>query len=368
MKEFVKRTLWTLLGILFFKLGQNVAIPGGIENEAAQVLEMVSGSSLRTFSIFTLGVAPYISASLTVSLLSMGISPAFKKMKEEGEKGRKKLNKIMRVFALILAFIQSWALTTNFIDIILMTAGFTATMWIVDLITDKGLGNGLSIIIFTNILTHVPNNLLSNNLIVLIVYLLMIVAIVVLEYIEKRIPIQQSNRVVYNKNLSYISFKVNSASILPVIFVSLFFSVLTIIFGEHSLFAPNNNLGICIYFVCIFSLSIVYTFTLINPQQISDELASCGTYVVGIYPGKDTYEYLRKNLLKTSLIGGISIAVLALLPNFLYVNGIIDNLLLNGSELIIFVCVAVDLFENIRAIFNKRKYDHYRGLKNSHHC
>ena len=409
MKEIIKRALITI-GVLFiFEFGKTVTIPGVINvtslysNVFSNVLDsisMLSGGSLGSFSIFTLGVGPYITSSIIIQLLGTAGIPYIKNLMDEGGKGKAKLNRLMRYASLIIACIQGFALTvmyeksygilqdTSFLGygqvILAMVAGMCVVMWMADFITVHGLGNGVSIIIFTGIISGLPatirsvyslfmegNNGMLKFCLYLLMYVVLIILVVLVELSERRIPVQQSNRVV-NKtlgDLSFIPLKVNSASVMPVIFASTFLSAPSMI---ASLFGVNVDVinkflslsswtGLLVYGVLIVFFTFLYTGMQVNVDDITENLANNGSYIPGVRPNDETRRYINNVLNGITWVGAAFLLFIALLPNLVsIVTGIPSNIAIGGTGIIIAVGVAIELINNVKTMKKNSAYESYR--------
>lgn len=411
MKEIIKRCSITLLVLLVFKLGMTLTVPG-VSNALTKlslstgnfldVISMMGGGALSSFSVFALGIGPYITSSIVIQLLSADIVPYLSKLAEEGGKGRAKLNKITRNFSLVVAVIQSIALTLMFeknygilldtsiagyaLVVICLVTGLTVVMWMADVITVHGVGNGTSIIIFAGIVSNLPANLRyvynfflekEHGNIWFAVYLLMFVAIVAFivftENSERRIPIQQSNRVVNRSkgDFNFIPFKLNSASVIPVIFASTFMTVPSVVialFGVDttkidSVLSLTSISGLIIYSVLIVMFTFIYSHIQIKPEQIAENFAKNGTYIPGIRPGNETEKYLTRVLNYITCAGSASLLFIALLPNIIaMLTGLPASVALGGTSLIIAVGVACEIIKIFKNTKISCKYDNYGGF------
>ena len=399
-KDLRKRIYFTLFCLGFFALGINVTIPWAntIYEELGflEIFNLMSGGGLQSFSIFGLGVSPYITASIITQLLTMDIIPYFKELKEQGYVGRQKINKITRYLGIIIAFIQAYAisvfyLNTNDVMVMLktslvMTAGTAFLLWMGDQITQKGIGNGQSLLIMAGILISMPNVFTSvyNTFIngsmeiglgitlftlYIICYILIIVGIIWVQLAERRVPIQYSNRTTsaYGAQQSFLPIKINSAGVIPVIFAS----VLTTIPGtivaltgnEAAINFVNNYIiytsptGFLLYIVLIFAFSYFYTFLSMNPEEMSKNLNKNGGYIPGVRPGADTSNYISKTLSRITLVGAIFLVILAGLPILISsLTGLPSSVSLGGTGILIVVGVVIETYKQIESSLTARSY------------
>lgn len=325
-KDIRSRIIFTLLALTIFAIGNTITVPGTKEITAnlgfLEYLNAISGGGLKQFSIFGLGVMPYISASIVVGLLQMDIIPYFSDLKNDGAKGRQKLNQITRYMGIIVAFIQgvamsiAFGISNNALDImktaLIMTAGTAFLLWLGDRITQKGIGNGISLIIMAGIISTVPRmfidaytslvsgasntfiGVLSYGLFV-IAYIAIIVGVIFMEMSERRIPIQYSNQTTsaYGARQTYIPFKLNSAGVMPVILASAVTSIISLIASlvkndSFTLFVEKylsftTPVGFVIYMLLIFVFGYFYTLIQANPEELSKNLSRNGSFVSWSY-------------------------------------------------------------------------------------
>ncbi len=399
-KDLRKRIYFTLFCLGFFALGINVTIPWAntIYEELGflEIFNLMSGGGLQSFSIFGLGVSPYITASIITQLLTMDIIPYFKELKEQGYVGRQKINKITRYLGIIIAFIQAYAisvfyLNTNDVMVMLktslvMTAGTAFLLWMGDQITQKGIGNGQSLLIMAGILISMPSVFTSvystfiNGsmeiglgitlfIVYIICYILIIVGIIWVQLAERRVPIQYSNRTTsaYGAQQSFLPIKINSAGVIPVIFAL----VLTTIPGtivaltgnEAAINFVNNYIiytsptGFLLYIVLIFAFSYFYTFLSMNPEEMSKNLNKNGGYIPGVRPGADTSNYISKTLSRITLVGAIFLVILAGLPILISsLTGLPSSVSLGGTGILIVVGVVIETYKQIESSLTARSY------------
>lgn len=399
-KDLRKRIYFTLLCLGFFALGLNVTIPWASSVYAElgflEIFNLMSGGGLRSFSIFGMGVSPYITASIITQLLQMDIIPYFKELKEQGYVGRQKINKITRYLGIIIAFIQAYAisvfyLNTNDVMVMLktslvMTAGTAFLLWMGDQITQKGIGNGQSLLIMAGILISMPNVFTSayNAFIhgsfetglgitlfglFILSYILIIVGIIWIQLAERRIPIQYSNRTTsaYGAQTSFLPIKINSAGVMPVIFASVLTTIPATIVAltknEAAINFVNNYIvytsptGLLLYIVLIFVFGYFYTFLSMNPEEMSKNLNKNGGYIPGVRPGEDTSNYISKSLSRLTFVGSIFLIVLAALPVVMAMfTDLPSNVTIGGTGILIVVGVAIETYKQIESSLTARSY------------
>ena len=403
-KDIRKRILFTLFALLVFALGTTIPVPG---TEGAisslgfwELFNAIGGGALENFSIFALGVSPYISASIVTGILQMDIIPYFTELKESGEQGRRKINQINRYIGIVLAFLQGFAMAFTFVDgastfeyikiATILTGGTAFLLWLGDQMTQKGIGNGISLFIMAGIINTVPKMfidcfdslILSSETSLLIgiigfiifvaVYLLIVVGVVFEESSERRIPIQYSNRSssTYGKNQNYIPFRLNSAGVMPVIFASVILSIPSFIaglLGEESAFTSfvNNYInyttptGFVLYIILIFVFGFFYTNMQINPKELAKNLNKSGGYIPGVRPGNETEKYIKKILNRITFLGSTFIAIIAGIPIVFssFINtGLPASVSLGGTGILIVVGVAVETYKQLESSLLNRNY------------
>jgi preprotein translocase subunit SecY len=418
-KEVRNKIFFTLAMLVIFKIGTYIPAPG--VNPAAfdsqqgsqgvtDLLNTFGGGALQNFSIFAMGIMPYITASIVMQLLQMDIVPKFSEWAKQGDAGRKKLNNVTRYFAIVLAFIQSIGMAFQFnnylqgqliIDqsvisyltiAVVLTAGTAFLIWIGEQITQFGVGNGISIIIFGGILSSLPSSLIQFyqqsfvgqddttlawlKVIGLIVgmILLTVGAIFVLQAIRK-IPIQYAKKQSAQRlgsQATYLPLKVNSAGVIPVIFAMAFFLLprtLTLFFPDASwaqkisdVANPSNNIGMIVYVVLIIAFTYFYAFVQVNPEKMSDNLKKQGSYVPGIRPGEQTKKYITKVLYRLTFVGSIFLAVVAILP--IIATKVMDlpqSIQVGGTSLLIVIGVAIETMKSLEAQVSQKDYRGFGG-------
>lgn len=404
-KDLRTRILFTL-GVLFiFALGNSITIPGmDVINGDIGFLELfnaLSGGGLKQFSIFALGVMPYISASIIVQILQMDIIPYFSELKDMGEEGRRKVARITRYMGLGIAFVQGIFYPMMFVGktlgpvfyfqtALILTAGTAFLLWLGDEITNKGIGNGTSLIIMAGIVNTMPDmfrqvflSLIPNASNVLIgwlsfglfilLYIGIIVGVIFVQEAERRIPIQYSNRSAssYGGQQTFLPLRLNSAGVMPVIIASVIMGVPTILSYFIKNEAVNNfftnylstskPVGFIIYIVLIFVFTYIYTFLTINPEELSKNLNKNGGYIPGIRPGSETKKYISKVLSRITFLGALFICIIAALPAvFTAVSGLSNNIQLGGTSILIAVGVVLETYKQLESSVASRNYSNRR--------
>ncbi len=409
-KDVRKKILFTLLILFIYKLGTSVRVPGtqNITEELGflELLNVMGGGSLKKFSIFALGVTPYISASIIVQLLQMDIIPYFSNLAKEGHTGRVKLNKITRYLGIILAFFQGLVMSFSFLGdgattieylrvSVILTAGTCFLLWLGDQITRKGVGNGISMLIMAGILISTPAMIndafgsfvvgtttqeialgITKFILFLVLYVGIIVGVVFIEKSERRVPIQYSNRTqtAYGAKQTYIPFKLDSAGVMPVIFASSLISIPSLM----AAFIKNDNFslfinkyinyttvtGFILYVVLIILFSYLYTFmaTGLKPKELAENLNKQGGYIPGIRPGKETQKYIGSVLSKTTFLGALFLVIIAGLPIIVSnISSLPTSVTVGGTGLLIVVGVALETYNQIENTLSARKYE--RGYR-----
>lgn len=418
-KEVRNKIFFTLAMLVIFKIGTYIPAPG--VNPAAfdsqqgsqgvtDLLNTFGGGALKNFSIFAMGIMPYITASIVMQLLQMDIVPKFSEWAKQGDAGRKKLNNVTRYFAIILAFIQSIGMAFQFnnylkgqlimdqsilsylLIAVVLTAGTAFLMWLGEQITQFGVGNGISIIIFAGILSSIPSALIQFyqqafvgqddvtmawlKVIGLIVgmILLTVGAIYVLQAVRK-IPIQYAKKQPTQRlgsQATYLPLKVNSAGVIPVIFSMAFFLLprtLTLFFPDASwaqkvadVANPSNNYGMVVYVILIIAFTYFYAFIQVNPEKMADNLKKQGSYVPGIRPGEQTKKYITKVLYRLTFVGSIFLAVIAILPIIATkVMSLPQTIQVGGTSLLIVIGVAIETMKSLEAQVSQKDYKGFGG-------
>lgn len=401
-KELRKRILFTLGALAVFVIGTNIKIPGtnSIDSDLGflELLNVMGGGAMKKASILGLGVTPYISASIIIQLFSMDIIPYFSDLAKEGYTGRKKLNTITRYLGIAIAFIQGLILAVGIVGSnanaleyvrvsVILTAGTAFLLWIGDQITQKGVGNGTSLIIMSGIVASLPYMMseafktfvLSNDnlfigimtfVVYIAIYVAVVVGVVFIQESERRIPIQYSNRTAsaYGAKQTYIPFRVNAANVMPVIFASTLIAIpqtlAHFIKSEGYIKFVNNYLnyntvvGLIIYLLLIIFFSYAYTLLQFRPGEIASNLQKNGGYIPGIRPGDETKNYIKTILIRITTYGGLFLVVIAALPilfaNYSSVEN--ANITLGGTGLLIVVGVALETYKQIESTLSQKEY------------
>jgi len=403
------RILFTLMMFVVFRIGAHIPTPG-INADAMDALvkggsilgffDVISGGAFKRFSIFAMSITPYINASIIMQLLTVVI-PKLERLSKEGEEGRKKMTQYIRYGTVVLAFIQAIgmaftlraanALTNPGIGSYLMiaitlTAGTAFLMWLGEQITEKGIGNGISLIIFAGIVAALPGALyriyqgltagtinIFSVIFLVVIAAMVIAAIVAVNEGQRRIPVQYAKRVVgrrvYGGQSTHIPLKVNQAGVIPVIFASsiLLFPTTIAQFFQSSgisqwildVFRWGGPTHSILYAVFIIFFTYFYTAITFNPVDVADNMKKHGGFIPGLRPGRPTAEYLDKILTRVTLSGAIFLALIAILPTFVLVATKIENVYFGGTGLLIVVGVALETMKQIESHLLMR---HYQGF------
>ncbi len=402
-KDIRHRIYFTLLCLAIFIVGCSIRVPG-TKNVSSnlgflELLNSMGGGAFKNFSIFALGVMPYITASIIMQLLEMDIVPYFSDLAKQGYTGRQKLNRITRYLGILFAFIEGYAFafafygkTGNAIEYLyiatILTAGTAFLLWLGDEITEKGIGNGISLIIMAGIIATLPEMFITaftslvtgktaqaitfgvvKFILFVILYLAILIGVVFIEESERRLPVQYANKSAssYEKNTSYMPIKVNSANVIPVIFASSVMSIPSIIATVANkegltLFVQkylnySSVTGFIIYIVLIFLFSYFYTFIQMRPDEFAKNLQENGGYIPGIRPGKDTEKYLIKILSRITVIGAFFLSILAGIPIiFSAVSSLPTSVSIGGTGLLIVVGVALETYKQLEGSLLTRQY------------
>lgn len=402
-KDIRHRIYFTLLCLAIFIVGCSIRVPG-TKNVSSnlgflELLNSMGGGAFKNFSIFALGVMPYITASIIMQLLEMDIVPYFSDLAKQGYTGRQKLNRITRYLGILFAFIEGYAFafafygkTGNAIEYLyiatILTAGTAFLLWLGEEITEKGIGNGISLIIMAGIIATLPEMFITaftslvtgktaqaitfgvvKFILFVILYLAILIGVVFIEESERRLPVQYANKSAssYEKNTSYMPIKVNSANVIPVIFASSVMSIPSIIATVANkegltLFVQkylnySSVTGFIIYIVLIFLFSYFYTFIQMRPDEFAKNLQENGGYIPGIRPGKDTEKYLIKILSRITVIGAFFLSILAGIPIiFSAVSSLPTSVSIGGTGLLIVVGVALETYKQLEGSLLTRQY------------
>lgn len=401
-KDLRQRMLFTLGALMIFVIGTSVRVPGTTDVAGSlgflELINVMGGGALKQFSIFALGVMPYITASIITQLLQMDIIPYFSELKKQGPVGRQKINQITRYMGIAFAFIEGFAFAFAFLGsgkstfdymyvATVLTAGTAFLLWLGDQITQKGIGNGISLIIMAGIISTLPTMFITafKELIInssmatalgiglfvafVIVYFLIVIGVIFVQEAERKIPIQYANKStsVYGSNQSYMPVKINSAGVVPVIFASSLLAIPVTIaqFVKNEAFTSFVNkyltytkpVGFIIFVLLIFFFAYFYTFIQLKPDELSKNLKENGGFIPGVRPGKDTEKYISNVLSKLTIVGGIFLVVIAGLPIiFSTVSGLPASITIGGTSLLIVVGVALETYKQLEGSLVARNY------------
>lgn len=399
-----KRLQFTLLMLVIFRIGAFVPVPGMNPEAVKQLIEkgallgffdIIAGGAFKQFSVFAMSITPYINASIIVQLLTI-IIPKWEELAKEGEAGRKELAKYTRYGTVILGLIQAVGLAIGFrsalvykgffgslIVVISLTAGTAFLMWVGEQITDKGIGNGISLLIFAGIVSRLPSGIYqvfqyvrvgTTNIFMVLIFavfaIAVIVGVVAVQQAERRVPVQYAKRVVgrrvYGGQSTHIPMKLNAAGVIPVIFAMSILLTPSTIAG----FFPNSRVAVSIanaikpggwvyatlYAALIVFFTYFYTAVTFNPADIAENMKKYGGFIPGMRPGKPTAEYLDKIMSRITLIGALFLAAIAILPYI--ITGVTAlNIYFGGTALLIVVGVALETMKLIEAQMIMRHYE-----------
>ena len=391
---------------LVFRLGTHIPVPGVDARVIEQLftsgnlfglLDLFSGGALSKFSVFAMSITPYINSSIIMQLLTV-VVPKFEQWAKEGEEGRKKITQITRYGTVLLGFIQAIgmafglkaAIITPGIGPVLLialtlTAGTTFLMWLGEQITEKGIGNGISLIIFAGIVSRLPDGLyvmyqyftagtisLFNLLFFVIIAVAMIVFVIAIQQGQRKIPVQYAKRVVgrkmYGGHSTLIPLKVNQAGVIPIIFASsvLMFPVTIAQFIEipwvktvAGWFAWGTPLQTTLYALLIIFFTYFYTAVTLNISDMAENMKKYGGFIPGLRPGKPTADYLDRVMTRITLAGSIFLSIIAILPNFVVWATNIQGVYFGGTALLIVVGVSLDTMKQLESLVLMR---HYQGF------
>ena len=401
-KDLRTRILFTLGALALFIIGTYIQIPGtpnlDMSSTAFGTLNAFTGGAMQKFSIFSLGVMPYITASIIMQLLQMDIVPYFSELKDEGPIGRQKINKITRYMGIIFAFIEGFVFAIAFlgdgkstIDYMyvatVITAGTAFLLWLGDQITQKGLGNGMSLIIMAGIIATLPAMFVTafEELILadtyskasgiaiviafVIIYFLVVIGVIFMQEAERRIQIQYANKStsVFGANQSYMPIKINTAGVVPVIFASSLLTIPAVIaqFVDNSGFSNfvsnyltyTKPIGFVIFVILIYFFAYFYTFIQLRPEELAKNLKNNGGFIPGVRPGKDTENYISKVLSRLTVFGALFLVIISALPIiFSALTGLSSSVSVGGTSLLIVVGVALETYRQLEGSLLTRNY------------
>ena len=431
-KEIMNRILFTVLILFIFRIGAQITVPGvdpsGLDQylnsgSALSLMNLLGGGTLQTFSIFALGVSPYITAQIIVQLLSTDVLPALSELKRQGQYGRRKMEYATRYLTLMLGAVQAYGIIktiqnsseVTFIQdpqwytyvyiIIIMLAGTMLVMWLGDQISVKGIGNGISMIIFAGIVCSLPRQIsnafyqyvsvtngfpeaqviqgIFSFILYILAYLAIISFVTFIELSQRKIPVQHSGKsggqTPSMARASFLPIKINSAGVIPVIFASSIMmapSVIAAFIDANSanaewlkIFSTSDMYdmggwsmpwGLIIYIILTIAFTFFYANLQIDPEQIAENFQKNGSYIPGIKPGIETERYIRKVLNRVTVIGALALSVIAALPSVLTLSGVFGentSLVLGGTGMIIVVGVCLELNNQIDGLLAGKSFD-----------
>ena len=404
VSELRSKLLFTLAMIFVFRLGAHIPIPGVNPERFAELVssgmifgffDVISGGALKNFAIFAMGITPYINASIIMQLLTVVI-PHLERLKKEGAEGTKKITQYTRYLTVVLAFVQGLGMVigvkgalinpsvlTYLATALTITAGTTLLMWIGEQITEKGIGNGISLLIFAGIVSRVPQGIarmieylnagtisVLSVLGLVVIGGLVIAAVVAIQEGQRRIPVQYAKRVVgrrvYGGQTTHLPLKVNQAGVIPIIFASsllMFPESLAQWFANSApaafyvqWFGWGTVAHTIIYALLIVGFTYFYTAVIMNPVDVADNIKKYGGFIPGLRPGRPTADYITKIMNRITLAGAIFLALIAILPSFVLVATKIPNVYFGGTALLIVVGVALDTMKQVESHLLMRSY------------
>ena len=436
-KEIVNRIFFTVMILFVFRIGAQITVPGVTlnddmsnylsQNNALSLMNLLGGGTLQSFSIFALGVSPYITAQIIIQLLSTDVLPALTELKRQGQYGRKKIELATRYLTLMIGAVQAYGIiqtmkASDYISfsvgnyewltylyvVVIMLAGSMLVMWLGDQISVKGIGNGISMIIFAGIVCSLPSQIMNafstwvstslgtgkeltgifQFVLYILCYVLIIAFVTFIELSKRKIPVQHSGKsggqTQSMARASFLPIKINSAGVIPVIFASSILMAPSVIvafidsnaasaewlgiFTTSTMYEmPGINgttwsmpWGLIIYVVLTVAFTFFYANLQINPEQLAENFQKNGSYIPGIRPGNETERYVRKVLNRVTVIGAFALAVIASLPSILTMSGIFgtnSSLALGGTGLIIVVGVCLELNNQIDGLLAGKSFD-----------
>lgn len=433
-KDIRDRILFTLGIVLIFRIGASISVPGvTISSDAMDttnvlaLMNLMGGGALQNFSLFALGVSPYITSSIIIQLLSMDVLPALTELSKQGQTGRKKIEMATRYLTLVLGAVQAYGVTVtmqnsdsiSLLDtslwgytkiVIILIAGSMLVMWMADQITTKGIGNGVSMIIFIGIIASLPTQIYGalsyffgselqtgdsalilqgavKVIIYILAYLLIILFVAFVEKSVRKIPVQHSNKGgalnAKVNNTSFLPIKINSAGVIPVIFASSLMMAPAVIvsFAVSTTNTTIDNIlnifsnsalvempwfngetwympwGLIIYVILTFAFSFFYSNLTINPERLAEDFQKSGSYIPGIRPGNETHRYIQKVLNRVTFIGATALTLIAALPVVLTLCNVVpQSLALGGTGMIIVVGVALETMNQINGLLASNEH------------
>ncbi len=410
LSELWARLRFLFLAIVVYRIGAHIPVPGINPDRLAELFRqnegtilslfnMFSGGALERMSIFALGIMPYISASIIMQLMT-AVSPQLEQLKKEGEAGRRKISQYTRYGTLALAIVQAVGMSVGlagqgvafssdfgfyFVAVTTFVAGAMFMMWLGEQITERGIGNGMSMLIFISIIASFPGALwsiakgnggLGKFVVVVLVALLVIALVVFVEQSQRRIPVQYAKRMVgrrvYGGSTTYIPIKINMAGVIPVIFASSLLSVPMLIAQFANIDAgwvrwvqvhiadPSAPLHLVLYVLLILFFCFFYTAITFNPDEVADNMKKYGGFIPGIRAGRPTADYLNFVITRITSAGSIYLALVALIPTVAFIAmGVSTNIPFGGTSILIIVGVGL---ETVKQIDSQLQQRHYEGL------
>jgi preprotein translocase subunit SecY len=407
VEELRKRILLTLLLILIYRLGSFIMVPGVSAqavmehasnaksggNALETILSYISGGAFTNVSILSLGIMPYISASIIMQLLGLAV-PAVQKMQNEGESGRKQINNYTRILTIIICAAQAPTYITQYASgiqgalpeaqttlwwgtaIMSMVAGSMLSVWIGEKITDKGIGNGVSLLITVGIISRLPSSFIAEVaakdsplwiVLEVIVFMLIVLGVILIVQGVRKVPLNTAKRVVGARDVdaqgarSYLPLKVNASGVMPIIFAQAIMTIPLMLFANQkgTLFDAHGLLynGILAFLIIIFTY--FYTAIMISPRKMADDLKSSGGFIPGVRPGEETQEYIDTLVSRITLPGSLFLAMIAILPAIAYKAGVSSGFeyFFGGTSLLIMVGVVLDTLQQIESYLLNRHMD-----------
>ena len=412
-KDIRKKILFTLGMLLIYRIGSAIPVPGvDTQQLAAQVadnsilsmMNLLGGGAFERMSVFALGVTPYITSSIIIQLLSMDVIPALAEMAKSGQTGRTQMDRITRYVAVVLAFVQAFSMVYGFdrqygillnnsfstylFTATILTAGTQFLIWLGDRISMFGIGNGISIIIFAGIVSNMPAQFVQvwnifvggaeagamfsgilQFVLYCVMYFAIIVGVIIMETAVRKIPIQytSSSNTRGNGDITYLPFKINSASVIPVIFASSIMTAPQIILSfinqdayqkVSSFLSVQQPIGLIIYAVLTFLFTFFYTDLQVDPDKIAENLGKSGAYIPGIRPGNETKTYLHKVINRITVLGASALTLIAVIPYLLpmLITSLPSSVSLGGTGIIIVVGVAMETMSQLKGQLTQKQY------------
>ena len=411
-KETRNRIFFTLAMLLIYRVGSAIPVPGVnaealaasiADNSIFNMMNLLGGGTLERLSVFAMGIGPYITASIIIQLLSMDVIPALTEMAKSGQTGRQKMDRVTRYLGVVLAFVQATSLVYGFdkqyqilensglsgylFTATVLTAGTMFLLWIGDRISMKGIGNGISIIIFSGIVSNMPAsfvqtwNILAGGttqgelfngilqfVLYCLLYLAIIIFVVIMETAVRKIPIQYTNssNLRRGNDITFLPLKINSASVIPVIFAQSIMTAPQIIISFfntdlynklNSFLSLSKPLGLGIYALLTILFTFFYTDLQVDPDKVAENLSKSGAYIPGIRPCNETRTYLHKVLNRITVLGAMFLTVVAVIPYLLpMVTSLPQSTAIGGTGIIIMVGVAMETVAQLKGQLTQKSY------------